>query len=1037
MDRFRDAGGYRRSLERASKLLARGMEAEVRGDMREAIRRLGEVSEIYASLGERRAFVDSEIIRGHCIAFQALSERAADKFKRLIEEAIDVINEVRKTYIKDHTLKGVERDVWISYCVNFTNALRSFLEESIPAKKELCVKVMKEGEVCVEWLEKLEESEKAGILLFWIGLSCVRCASWFEGEEKLGVLRKAAESFGKARKFFEAARRPRPYLCLEMMQEMCDTRLVLEGQSGGVPLRPTTLTVEPKEERCRRIHRYNLATLELEAAVREKFFTEKWRRINDVLSDVRDVAAWFEGAGGYDLAADVYYLLAKVCYEAFKVTLSNRKKRENLEECYEALKKAYMHAMAQMKVDVAIGALIMMPRVVSEYVKLADSDALKIKLVREGASYSREAFNEIKMLPEDSAFIGKFYNSVTSYLVTAAEVEVNEERKKELLENAMEYGEVSLEYLEGDVRKGEYMYSLAEAYYRLGRGGQANALEKAREVAKRARESFISAEDLVGAARASILSGDVQKEIWRQRREEEGYLRARQEYLEAVRVAAVMDWREMEGEALVKLAELEDEKGNYTQAAEYYVQALERLSKASANVEEVKEKMREIEARINIERGKELLRSQFLEAASYFRKGGELLMRGNENEAMFYRSLGEFLEAEAVSIANPGEALERLREASKQLKVLEDRKVNGKVMALLKMCKGKEHLEEGLALYASGANSSALVKFSMAAKALGEAAGLGEGDWERAAGYAFFAQGLERFIRGQLGDHKEFLEAANLFKESTKVFVTNKMKNAAFGFTDLCYGWHKFLEFVEEETEGSYIEARMHFERSLKFFIEAGLDNYAKYVEGLEYFLDGERYSKKLEEAEEAAEKYYALAEENYNRAKEKFSEAGHVGLEREVDERIQRLKERETKRRYLEAIFGGSSKEELESLRDGFVAVRVNEPADRSLFKVGDKITIKLELANIGGANAILEKLENAIPRGFKVIGKLAEAIKDGSLVFGREMAPWEKVSLEVKVMAGEEGEVEYQPVVIFRDNKNRKRYFKPRSILILVGGG
>ncbi|MBS7287815.1 MAG: hypothetical protein KIH01_03475, partial [Candidatus Freyarchaeota archaeon] len=60
-----------------------------------------------------------------------------------------------------------------------------------------------------------------------------------------------------------------------------------------------------------------------------------------------------------------------------------------------------------------------------------------------------------------------------------------------------------------------------------------------------------------------------------------------------------------------------------------------------------------------------------------------------------------------------------------------------------------------------------------------------------------------------------------------------------------------------------------------------------------------------------------------------------------------------------------------------------------------------------------------------------------DGDIVFGKEMAPWEKVSLEVKVVAEEEGEVEYQPVVIFRDNKNRKRYFKPRPILILIGGG
>ncbi|MEM2155014.1 MAG: hypothetical protein QW297_00670 [Candidatus Jordarchaeales archaeon] len=1029
----------KRSLEKAEKLFGRGVEAEGRGDVREAGKRFKEASDIYASLGERGAFVNSELLRGHCIAFQALSERAADRFRGLIEEAIEVINEVRKGYIKDYTLRGVERDVWISYYVNFINALRVLLEENLPAKKDSCMKVIKEGETCVEWLERLEESEKAGLLLFWIGIACVRSASWFRGEEALNVLRKAAESFSKAGRFFEAARRPRHYLCLEMMRELCDVMLALEER--GAPLQLKGLTAEPREERCRMIHKYNLTLLELYSAVRERFFAERQRRTYDALSNAREAAKGLEEVGDCGLAADAYFLLSKACYEAFKITLSNRRKRERLEECYEALKKAYMYARAQMKSDVNIKVLIMMARVISEYIKLVENDALKIRLIRDGASYSREALDEVRKVPEE-AFIGEFYGSVASYLAAAAEAEVDEGRRRELLEKAVEYGEVALEYEEERLRRGDYLYCLAETYYMLGKCGQAGAFEKAGEVAKKARESFISAEDLVGAAGSFILSGNIQREIWRREKGGEGYLRARQEYLEAVRVASSMDWKEMEGEALVKLAELEDEKGNYAQASEYYIQALERFNKImieGREEEDIKERMKSVEARISIEKGKELLKSRLSEAASYFRKGGELLLKENKHEAMFYQSLSEFLEAEDVSMDKPREALERLKTASERLKALREMGGDKKAEALLRLCRGKEHLEEGLALYAEGAYSPALVKFSMAAKALGEAAKLGEGDWEKANGYVLFAQGLERFIRGQLGAHDEFLEAASLFNESTKILVTDKMKNAAFGFTDLCYGWRKFLEYIEgeEEKEDSYIEARMHLERSLKFFVEAGLSNYAKYVEGLGYLLDGERYIKKLESAGEAAEKYYALAEESYNKAKEKFSDAGYIGLEREVEEKIQKLREQEARRRYLEAVLGeGVSREDMENLRDGFVVVRVNEPADRSLFKVGDRITVKIELTNIGDANAIIERLENAVPQGFKFMGK-AETVKDGDMVIRRELASWEKISLEIKIVAEKEQEVEYQPMVIFRDNKNRKRYFKPNPIRILIGEG
>ncbi len=1033
MDRFRGDEGAKRSLDKANKLFSKGREAEARGDVKEASRRFKEASDIYASIGERSAFVDSEFLRGHCIAFQALSERAVDKFRGLIEEAIGVINEVRKNYIKDYTSRGVERDVWISYCVNFINALRILLEEDVPAKRETCMRLIGEGETCVEWLERLEESEKAGFLLFWIGFACVRSAPWFEKGEMVDVLRKAAESFSKAKKFFEAARRPRPYLCLEMMQEMCDVKLALEEQSS-VQLK--TLTVEPKEERCRKIHGYNLALMELYSAVKERFFAEKQRRTYSALGSARETAKWLEGVGDCGLAADAYFLLAKACYEAFKMTLSNKRKRELLEECYEALKKAYMYARAQMKVDVAVKALITMTRVIGEYVKLVDSNALKIKLVREGASYSREALDEVRKLPEDVMFIGEFYGSVANYLTAAAEVEVNEGGRRDLLEKAIEYGEVSLEYEEESKRKGDYMYCLAEAYYMLGKSGQAGAFEKAVEIVKKAREGFISAEDLVGTVRSFMLSGDIQREIWRQKRGGEGYLRARQEYLEAARIAAGMDWKEMEGEALVKLAELEDEKGNYVQASEYYVQALEKFNRvAEGGGEDAKERMKIIEARISIEKGKELLKSRLSEAAYYFRRGSELLLRENKYDAVFYQSLSEFLEAEEMSVDKPREALELLKTASERLKMLREIGDNKRAVALLSLCRGKEHLEEGLALYAEGSYSPALVKFSMAAKALGEAAELGEWDWERAEGYVFFAQGLERFIRGQLGARDEYLEAAGLFRESAKKFVTSKMRNTALGFTDLCYGWHKFSEYFEEEKErgDSYIETRTHFERSLNFFVEAGLSNYAKYVEGLEHFLDGERYVKKLEEADE---RYYSLAEESYNKAREIFSDAGYVGLEREVEERIQELREREAKRRYLESVIG-DDKETKESLRDGFVAVKFNEPADMSLFRVGDKITVNMDFVNIGDAPATLERLENAVPQEFKLVGKTAETVKGGDIVLGRKLAPWEKISLEIKIVAEKKQEVKYQPVVIFRDNKNRKRYFKPKPILILVSEG
>ncbi|MEM1658524.1 MAG: hypothetical protein QXK94_05765 [Candidatus Jordarchaeales archaeon] len=1032
VSRLRDFGD-KWSLEKANKLFVKGVEAEARGDLREAIKRFKEASEGYAFLGERIALADSELRRGHCTAFQAFSECFADKFKRTIGEAIEIINEARKIYIKDYTLKSAEREVLINCCVNFINALQCLVEENIPVRLEICERVMREGEACTERLEKLEDVEKAGILLFWIGLVCLRCAPWFEGKKRINVLQKAAESFSKAKKYFEAVKRPRTYLCLEQMQKLCEVMVVVEGANESFHLP----TMEPKDERCRRVHRYSLAFLELETAVKEKFFAGRWQRVSDVLNKMREIVREVENSKDYVLAADVYYLLAKAYCEAFKLTTSNNRRREWLEKCYDVLKKAYMYAKGHMRSDLVLEALIMMIKVISEYVRLAESNALKIRLVNEGATYSREALNELKKLHEEAMVIGKFYNNVIGYLVAATEIETDENKARELLESAVEYSEVALEYLEKlpekSPIKGEQLYNLAEAYYRLGRSGMGELLEKAAELAKKAHESFVITEDLVGVIRSSILSGDIHRGILKWSGEER-YLRARQDYLEALRGAAVIDWKEMEGEVLVRLAELEDEAGNYVQSSEYYMQALEKFSKVIIEDDEVKNRKKEVEARANIEKGKDLLKKEPFEAASYFKKGGELLLGISQREAAFYQVFGEFLEAEAVGILKPSEAVERLRKVGRQLKTLEEKAINGKVKTLLKVCEGREYLEEGLAFYASGENAAALVKFSMAAKTLEEAAKT-ESDWEKIEGYVYFAKGLERFAKGQLGFKEEFLEAADFFKESVKVFVTNKMKNASLGFTDLCYGWYKLLEFSEERgEENDYIEARTHLERCLKFFMNAGLENYIKYVEGLGFLLDGERYVKKGTEGGDSAEKYYSLAEESYGKARERFLEAGYTGLKKLMEEKIQKLREERARKEYIEVIFGSPTSEVLEELKDGFAVIKIEEPADKSVFKMGDKVDLKLELVNVGEASVLLERLENAVPQEFRTISSSTVTIKDGDIVLGKEVAPWEKTTIELRVVAERKGEVMYQPVLIFRDSRNRKRYFKPRGVSILI---
>ncbi|MHA1607179.1 MAG: hypothetical protein ACTSWP_06525 [Candidatus Freyarchaeota archaeon] len=1056
IDKIRGSRGYRQLTEKAERALRKAFEEEARGRLRESIEKLREAVDAYSSLGEKGKVVEVDFFRAHCSAFQASRERTVEGFRSRIEEAIKILGEVRRLYIKENLSIGrVERDVRIGCCVAFINALRTRLEENVAEKKKIFSRAIDELSKCLERLEKIGDYEKCGILSFWSGEVKLECAPYFEGEEKVNVLLEAAKDFGDAEKFLREAGREKQYLCLEARGERCEVEAALEKRDydGIISLRAEAAGVYPREDLCGWIHRYNLALLELEILSRENVYGERLSRLNKLLKDSKEVAERLEREEQYDVASEAYLLLGVVGYKMVKLLLTEKARRTILRECYEALKKAYRYARRQVRNDLTVRSLILIPKVVSEYSEVAESDVLKANLVREGAAYGREALNEVKRFPEGNPIVGELYSSMVSYLIAAARVEQEPGRSRELLGNAIRYGEAALEYAKEEEKWADHLYDLAKAYYILSLRGKGEALEKAKSAIKKAREAYIAVDDLVGGVRSAVLSGDIYREAWMRSGDERDYLRAKQSYLEGGRMCSNFDWSEMEGEVLIRLAELEDLKGEYSQSVEYYLQALEKLRRAREERDYAKERARYVEAMANIERGKEKVKVSTSEAASFYRRGAELLPRGYEYEAKFYRALSELLEAEAVSLVDHDKALSLLKSASKKFKEVKQtgRRIGSELErradVFIKLCEGKTLIEEGLTLHAKGEHSPALVKFSMAIELLRDISGQGEkAEWESIEGYLHFAQGLEKFERGHIGSRDELLEAAELFRVSSEEFVTNKMKNAMLGFFDLCYGWHRILEYIEvdEEAMDVYVTARTHFGRSANFFMDAGLENYTRYAEGMEFLLDGERYARmaSMEKLDEARRRYYKLAYESYVKAMEKFSEAGQVALERMVSDKARKLREEEIRQEYLEILGGGRGEttllgDEIEALRDGFLIVRVREPADRSFFTVGERIKVSLEIRNIGDKPVILEKIKGVVPPGFKVIGKEREMIKDGEVEFNEEVDAWQKIDLEIK-MIGERGQdVKYQPLVIFRDGRNRKRFFKPSPVSLLISGG
>jgi hypothetical protein len=1089
--------GKKTSPERADKAFAAAYESEKKGNYVNAVKSYVEAGELYSDLNNKLMEAEANYFAGHCRLLQTNRAESTEDFKQLLKNARDFLESSRKIYIK-LVAEDIKPDIR-SAIIDSSLVLSDFansLEEPDLTKRMSKLKGIVEGlEKCSATYQKFENFEKSGIVEYWSGIAKLRNYLYVDNEKREETLNSVIINFSNSKKFLQIANKERPALCFSSLINKAKIASTLESHESDENKKMSLVTIREDvtksqdEEKpfCGGFAIYNQSWIDFNQATFVKNTNERFILLQSAKELAEQAVSSLLKDGEQNLTAEAYFVSAMASKELSETTRNSGEYESFLKIAYDNFRECLKYARIFDETWLIAEVLAEIPGIIADYSTFIQSEVLKRDILREGASIGREALEYVKKLPNDFTFLGTLYLSMSKYVSMTSTINENKEltseeleRVRDLRSRAFRYGERAVEYFEKAGKRNPALEIASRTAFLLSKvvatdQEKIEILERAASFAETAIERYKSQKENLKAAHVLLSLGFVYEDLWNLSNKDEHYRKAKVSYADAAKFYTNANWVKLPLSVLCKMADLDDRKGNYKMSSDYYLEASKKYEQVVSEMPELKDNVKFTKAMYYIELARDKEKKDWATAKEYYDKALSIFPKAYEGEAKFFAVRAKLLEAEAISMGKEGEkAAEIFDSAAQTFRDTISYLNTGKIFS--DFTEAKAEIERGLISDKEGKREAAIVHFTAAKEKLDTIPTKASIIPEDVSAQKVLVNALLELEKAQIDNKLEIYQAAGqLFQECAGLFTNERMKNVSKGYSDLCYGIENLVRCRETEKDPmqEYINATTYFERAQKFFQEAGLKNYVDYLEGMKNYLDGVRYSRKLESelVNETKMSYYSMIEKSFKNAIDIFQKSGYTYLKEEVASEFEKAKRSQTLHEYISLVGSAKTPEggegyvvlmPNEALENAFVILRVMNSLAHIVFQPEEDVTINFEITNIGAKTATLDRIEDVVPPDFKIrseeisktlllnidefMGNIKTSTQPESQISdsksqpkyslslnGKKLQKGQTEKLTIKIKPSKPGAVNYQPTLIYFDENNNKKFFK-LNIPILV---
>jgi hypothetical protein len=298
-----------------------------------------------------------------------------------------------------------------------------------------------------------------------------------------------------------------------------------------------------------------------------------------------------------------------------------------------------------------------------------------------------------------------------------------------------------------------------------------------------------------------------------------------------------------------------------------------------------------------------------------------------------------------------------------------------------------------------------------------------------------------------------YLEASALFEQASKEGNNEMTCLLALGHSRFCRALEAGTTFADTRDATMHATATRYLESASSYYVSAGFQQASEHAKATELLFDAYAQidNAKRESDPEKNAKLYAMAEKVLQTSAGCFMKAEHPEKRERVLRMLDKVKEEQelavslTEVLHAPPIISSTAvfttptpthEEAVGSERFEHADIQANLTIRQKEVKVGEPLSLKIDLVNAGKAPALLIKIDEVIPEGFE-LGEKPETfrVEDSCIdMKGKRLGPLKTEELRLVLKPKAQGTFSLKPTLLYLDENGKYKSHEPESVTIIV---
>jgi len=371
-------------------------------------------------------------------------------------------------------------------------------------------------------------------------------------------------------------------------------------------------------------------------------------------------------------------------------------------------------------------------------------------------------------------------------------------------------------------------------------------------------------------------------------------------------------------------------------------------------------------------------------------------------------------------------------------------------------CQTRITLEDARILDKKGDHSSSSEEYSSAAEAFQKISQTLESEQERKEFrlMATLSKAWAKMTQAEAEQAPDlFVEASELFEEAKEFSPNEKARMLALGHSRFCRALEVGTKFADTRDSTFLNPLMQHLESASNYYVRAGFQNASEYAKATRLLFEAytQTDNAQTEKDPEKKAKLYTMAEKVLQTSAGSFMKAEHPEKREQVLRLLEKVKEERELALSLSEVLHAPS---IVATTTAFATpspthensvglerfenanVQASLVTSQRELKIGENLSLEIELINAGKGPAILTKIAEVIPEGFELTEKPTNyKIEDGQLnMKGKRLDPLKTEEVKLTLRPKAQGVFPFKPKIMYLDENGTYKSHHPEPVTITV---